>query len=272
MYVDLHIHSCYSDGSMSPDEIVENALENNVGTLAIADHNVIEGSLSIIDSCKRNGIRHIPAVEIESGEVVDGINFHILAYDFDTANKEFIEFISHAKFMQDESGVKLIEAMQADYDCVSLADYMEFTYDKHLGGWKAIHYLLEKGVTSSLKEGVKFYPKYNITYDKSGYSSISAIAYRIRKAGGYSVLAHPGEMIDSTDLNYFRSELSRLISYGLEGIECYYPTHTDSVTHTCIEFCTANNLFITAGSDCHGTFSRTRIGEMNITLNKVNLR
>lgn len=272
MYVDLHIHSCYSDGTMMPEEIVESALENNVGTIAIADHNVIEGSLSIIESCKRNGICFIPAVEIESGEVNNGINFHILAYGFDIANKEFIEFINHAKFMQDESGVKLIEAMQADYYCLSFDDYMEFTYDKHLGGWKAIHYLLEKGVTSSLKEGVKFYPQYNITYDKSGYSSIKAIAYRIRKAGGWSVLAHPGELIDSKDIIQFRSELTRIMSYGLDGIECYYPTHTNSVTKTCVGLCKSNNLFITAGSDCHGLFGKTRVGEMNITHDKVNLK
>lgn len=272
MYVDLHTHSCYSDGTMSPDEIVETARENNVGILAIADHNVIEGSLSIIDSCKKIGIRYIPAVEIESGEVADGANFHILAYDFNIANKEFIEFINHVKFIQDESGVKLIEAMQSDYECISLEDYMDYTYDRSLGGWKAIHYLLKKGLTSSLKEGIKFYLKYNITHDKAGYSSIVAIAYRIRKAGGYSILAHPGELIDSTDLNCFRAELTRLISYGLDGIECYYPTHTDDVTKTCVDFCTANNLFITAGSDCHGSFGRTKVGEMNITIDKVNLK
>lgn len=270
MYVDLHTHSYYSDGTMSPEEIVEAARGNNVGTLAVADHNVIDGSLSIIDLCKKAGIRHIPAVEINASD--NGVEFHILAYNFDIEDKEFLTFLSHIKFIQEEASVKLIEAMQADYDCISLPDYMDFKYEKKLGGWKGINYLLAKGLTSSLMEGVRFYPRYNVAHDKSGYPSIAAIAYRIRKAGGYSVLAHPGELIDSSDINKFRDELRRLTSYGLDGIECYYPYHSGSVTKTCIEFCRANNLFITAGSDCHGKFGETRVGEMNITLDKVNLK
>jgi len=270
-FVDMHVHTFYSDGSMSPEEIVEAACKNDVGVLAVADHDVIEGSLKIKDLCAKNNIRYIPAVEIDS--IDNGTNFHILAYGFDIENQEFRDFLSHTRFLLDEQNVRLISAMQNDYSSISLPDYMDFEYDIRLGGWKALHYLMTKGLVSSLKEAIKFYPQYNISYDKSGYSAINAVAYRIKKAGGYAVLAHPGDkLIDTADIEYFKKELKRLVSYGLGGIECYYPTYSEIVTQACLDICKENDLLITAGSDCHGVFGGTIVGEMNITLDKVVLK
>jgi predicted metal-dependent phosphoesterase TrpH len=270
LFVDMHVHSFYSDGSMSPDEIVESACNNGVGILAVADHDVIEGSVEIKEACIKNKIKYIPAVEIDSVE--RGINFHILAYGFDMENKEFKDFINHTRFLLDENGPKLIEAMKADYSNISLSDYTDFTYDRRLGGWKTLHYLAEKGFVSSLKEELRFYSQYNKKKKKSGYSPIGVIAYRIKKAGGYSVLAHPGELIDTTDSNYFRRELKRILSYGLDGVECYYPSHSEIITQICLDICRENDLIITAGSDCHGIFGKTIIGEMNISKDKVSLK
>ncbi|MCL2773032.1 MAG: PHP domain-containing protein [Oscillospiraceae bacterium] len=270
-FVDMHVHSFYSDGSMSPEEIVEAACKNGVGILAVADHDVIEGSLKIKELCEKNKIKYIPAVEIDS--IDDGTNFHILAYGFDVENQKFLDFLGHTRFLLDENSVRLIEAMQKDYNNISLADYMDFSCEMRFGGWKTLYYFHAKGLTSSLKEGVKFYPQHNITYDKAGYSSISAVAYRIKKAGGYSILAHPGDkLIDTTDIEYFKRELERIVSYGLDGIECYYPSHSEIVTQACLDVCGDNNLLITAGSDCHGVFGGTKIGEMNISLDKVALK
>ena len=271
-FVDMHVHSYYSDGTMSPDEIVESACENGVGVLAVADHDTIEGNLKIKEACIKNDIIYIPAVEIDSIE--KGENFHVLAYGFDTENQEFCDYIKHIQFLLEERSVKLIESMAGDYSDISLPDYMDFTYDIRLGGWKALHYLIEKGLASSAVECIKFYPQYNIAYDTLGYSTISAITYRIKKAGGYSVLAHPGELIDDSDTDYFSKELRRIVlSCGLDGIECYYPSHSEMITQICLNVCRENDLLITAGSDCHGDFAKkTRIGEMNITLDKVALK
>ncbi|MCL2518453.1 MAG: PHP domain-containing protein [Oscillospiraceae bacterium] len=261
-FADLHIHSFYSDGTMSPEEIVKAAVESGVGTLAIADHNILDGSLLLRGLCRRNGINYIPAVEIDA---VEGeTDFHILAYGFDINNVPFNEFVKHARFSLDEMSVKLVELMG-----FPLEDYMNYTYDRSLGGWKALHYFLEKGFTSSLKEGIKFYSEYGVTYDKAGYSTIAATAYRIKTAGGYSVLAHPGELIDSSDINQFKAELRRIVSLGVDGIECYYPSHSEAVTQACLEVCEEYDLLVTAGSDCHGIFTKTKINEMSITMDKL---
>lgn len=267
--VDLHVHSCYSDGSLTPEEIVKAALQNDVGVLAIADHDLFDGSLAVQELCKAYGIAWLPAVEIDAYE--NGKNFHILAYGFDVRDTDFRTFLGHTRFLLDEASVKLVEAMQSDYPCVTLEDYMDFTYDNRLGGWKALHYFLAKGLTSSLKEGIQFYPRYRITHDKAGYSTIRAIVYRIKKAGGFSVLAHPGELIPMEDLNAFAAELREVMSCGLDGIECYYPSHSGAATEICLDYCARHDLLVTAGSDCHGLFGGTRVGEMNITLERLRL-
>jgi len=269
-YADLHVHSYYSDGSMSPEEIVDEAVKNGVGLLAIADHNALEGSKLAGEICHANGIYHIPAVEIDTLDK-DGFQ-HILAYGFDITNSAFIDFIKHMRFLLDESSVKLIELMQSDYSVLSLGEFLDYFYDRRLGGWKGLHYLLEKGVSSTLKEGMGFYSEYGITFNKGGFSTIAATAYRIRSAGGFSVLAHPCELIDTSDISYFKDEMKRIISHGIDGIECYYPKHTDAVTQACLEVCDEFDLLITAGSDCHGTFIENRVGEMDIPISKLRLK
>jgi len=270
LYADLHVHSYYSDGSMSPEEIVEAAVENGVGLLAVADHNVLECNFLASELCRTHGIRYIPAVEIDT-VYKDGFQ-HILAYDFDVTNTMFVDFIKHLRFMLDEMSVKLIERMQSDYLHLSLNDFFDYNYNRQLGGWKGIHYLLDKGITSSLNEGMNYYSNYNITHNNAGFSTISAVAYRIKKAGGYSILSHPGDLLDTSDLTSFKDEMKHIISCGVDGIECYYPNNIEEITQACLDVCNENNLFITAGSDCHGTFIKNRVGEMDIPISSLRLR
>jgi 3',5'-nucleoside bisphosphate phosphatase len=86
------------------------------------------------------------------------------------------------------------------------------------------------------------------------------------------LLAHPGELIDSSDIGVFSDELRHLINLGLDGVECFYPSHSAIITQACLEICNEKNLLVTAGSDCHGVFGKTRVGEMNIPLNNVVLK
>jgi len=269
-FVDLHIHSFYSDGSMSPEEIVEAAVANGVGTLAVTDHDTLEGCILAESLCRENGIHFIPAAEINALD--RGINYHLLAYGVDVANVQFKDLISHTRFMLDEMSVRLVELLQPDFPQVSLDDFFCYSYDRTLGGWKALHYFMDRGLTQSLKDGFMLYPEYGVSYSQAGFPSVSAVSHRIRKAGGRTVLAHPGEMIDSSDISAFEDELRRIIALGIDGIECYYPLHSQHVTQTCLDLCDEFDLMITAGSDCHGTFGRTRVGEMDIHLDRLRLK
>ena len=269
-YADMHIHSCHSDGSLTPKEIVHVAIENNIGLLAVSDHNVAEGSLETQQLCMGLGIRCIPAVEIDT---LDGdTSIHILAYGVDFNDAAFRKYLSHTRFMLDECSVKLVEFLQADYKGVNLPDFFDFTFNRQLGGWKGLHYLLEKGISTSLKEGIPMYRKYGVTPGKSGFSTVAAAAHRIHLAGGYAVLAHPGVIFDASDITNFMKEVSRVIAYGLDGIECYYPKHSEEITQACLEYCRQNNLIITGGSDSHGAFTGAEVGTLKILADNLELK
>jgi len=269
-FADLHIHSCFSDGSMTPEEIYGAARESGVGVIAVADHDVIEGNARVRALCSGGDITCVSAVEIDA--LNNGSNFHILAYGFDMNDIGFISFLSHVRFMLDEVSVRLVEVMVPDHADISLDDYFDFVHDTRLGGWKALSYLTAKGLSASLKDGMKYYSMYGITSGAAGFPSIASIAIRVKRAGGRSVLAHPGELIDPSDINAFRSELETIVSMGIDGVECYYPSHSPAVTAACLDLCARNDLIITAGSDCHGAFGGGKIGEPFIKLNELNLK
>ena len=269
-YVDLHVHSYYSDGSMSPEEIAAMAVRNRVGVLAVSDHDVIEGSIELCNICKRYGIGYVSAVERDALE--SGIDYHVLAYGFDKSNAEFIGFIKQLRFLLDEMSVKLVKAMGKEYSCISLPDYMDFHDDRRLGGWKALRYLKSRGIISNLSEGVRYYAEYGVMYDKAGFPSIGTVCQRIRQAGGYAVLAHPGVQIDTSDPSRFSRELKRIIDLGLDGIECYYPLHSPEIIRACLDICAKQDLMVTVGSDCHGVFGKAEIGEMKVTLEQVEIK
>lgn len=266
---DLHIHSYYSDGTMSPEEILEEAVENDVGLLAITDHDVLEGSLELRKLCRDRDIVYIPGAELNSLD--NGANFHILCYGADMEDAQFTRFVKNNRSLLDRVNEKLIEIMQNAGEPVSMEDYNAYQCDRRKGGWKALHYLMDKGLTGSPREGFAYYDKYQCYYDCVDFPSIGKVCEIIHKAGGKAVLAHPGVSIQEKDMELFRNKLIKLLNYGLDGIECYYVTHTEQITKLCLDICNERNLLITAGSDCHGEFGSARIGDINIPISKIRL-
>ncbi len=270
MYGDLHIHSCYSDGTMTPMEIVEAALQAKVSLLAIADHNALEGSRELTSLCANAGLSCLSAVELDS--LHRTVDYHILGYNVDLEDTSFRNFVAHSRYCLDQMSVHLIAAMESAGEPVSLAAYINYNMPKNGGGWKALHYLMECGITQQLHEGFRCYDRYHITYGKAGFPNVEEVCQAIHRAGGYAVLAHPGKVIRNVSMSHFRAKVEDLLALGLDGIECYYPAHSDAVTKTCLAICQDHGLFITAGSDCHGDFQTTRIGETQTPLALLQLR
>lgn len=266
---DLHIHSFYSDGTMSPEEILEKAINRNIGFLAITDHDMLDGSIELVKLCENKDIQCISGVEIDA--IHNGLNYHILAYGVNLNDEVFSNFIKQNRILLEKVNITLIEKMSKDYKNISLEDYLYYTYDRKLGGWKTLHYLIEKGMAKDVFEGFQLYEKYETPHRCVEFPSIKLITDYIHKAGGKAVLAHPGKVIPTTDMDIFKEDLLEVIDFGVDGIECYYPAHTEDITRICIEVCEDKNLLITCGSDCHGEFQSTEIGQMNIPIEKLNL-
>lgn len=267
--VDLHIHSFYSDGTMSPNEIIQTAIKKNVGIIAITDHDTIEGVLEMSKLEIGSEIIYISGIELDSVE--SGINYHILGYSMDIKNERFQKFVKKNRELLENVNEQLIKKMQENHVNISIEDYLDFSYDKKKGGWKALHYFKEKAITNNLFDGIFQYSKYNHSYNCVDFPDIKEVCKEIHLAGGKAVLAHPGKVIKTPTIEEFEKELRRILEFGIDGIECYYPSHSDKIIEACLKICEEKDILITTGSDCHGEFENTEIGETEITLERLRL-
>ncbi|WP_449389821.1 PHP domain-containing protein [Clostridium sp. ETTB3] len=257
MLVDLHIHTYYSDGTMSPKEVVEDAKRKNLGIIAITDHDVLDSYEDLKVEAEKAGIIAIRGVEIDS--IFEGHLVHLLAYKFED-NEKLFKLINHAKDQLLETSIELIRRMENDYEGISLEDYNSYEYERRKGGWKGIHYLHDRKITEGLFDGVKFYGKYDCGHEKFAFPSVGEVCNTVHDANGYVVLAHPCNYYSNKNKEEILEKLEILKSLGIDGVECYYPANSDLMTNTCLEFCKDNNLIITAGSDGHGDFGAVSKG------------
>ena len=257
MLVDLHIHTYYSDGTMSPKEVVEDAKRKNLGIIAITDHDVLDSYEELKVEAEKAGIIAIRGVEIDS--IFEGHLVHLLAYKFED-NEKLFKLINHAKDQLLETSIELIRRIENDYEGISLEDYNSYEYERRKGGWKGIHYLHDRKITEGLFDGVKFYGKYDCGHEKFAFPSVGEVCNTVHDANGYVVLAHPCNYYSNKNKEEILEKLEILKSLGIDGVECYYPANSDLMTNTCLEFCKDNNLIITAGSDGHGDFGAVSKG------------
>lgn len=269
--MDLHIHSYYSDGTMSVSEILDAAIKNQVGILAIADHDMLDGTLELQSLCNttKAPITYLSGIELNTLDSHE--NIHILGYGMDLSNPEFRNFVATNRMYLDDISFQLIRKMEAKYHHISKEDFQLFQYDRRKGGWKALHYFLEKGITTSLREGFYLYDLYDCPYHCVPFPSVPTAIEAIHAAGGIAVLAHPGVSIKETHPLTFSKKLLAFSEMGLDGIECYYTTHTADVTKQCLMLCEQKDLLTTVGSDCHGSFGNAKVGELQIPIHQLNL-
>lgn len=257
MLADLHMHSYYSDGTMSPREIVEDAKKRNVQLIAITDHNVLDSYTELKEAAEEFGINVIRGVEIDAR--FEDIVVHILAYNFDD-NEKLFNLVHKAKNELLETSIELIKRMENDYENISSEDYEAYDYDRRKGGWKGIHYLFDRGITSELFEGVKYYGQYKCGHEYFDYPTVEEVIDAVHEANGYVVLAHPCNYYKNNTKEEVLEKLEKFKSIGIDGVECYYPANSEMMTETCIEFCKNNNMIITVGSDSHGDFGAVSKG------------
>lgn len=271
---DLHIHSCYSDGTMTIPEILEEACRKNVSVLAVSDHDMTDGARELIKLSKENEKYHnitcIPAVEVNT--LFQDENVHILGYYVDLEDLNFHRFVCSNREKLEDISTQLIAKMEKDYENISLSEFLSFTYDRTKGGFEALHYLNEKGFTTTLKDGFRFFDIYDCPYSCVDFATIPEAVDRIHGAGGVAVLAHPGVTIKTDDKEEFEKMLRIYADMGIDGIECYYPLHTEWMTRICLDICKEKNLFITVGSDCHGTYGNAEINQMQMPVSEIYLQ
>lgn len=278
--IDMHIHSNYSDGEFNPNEIITMANDAGIKTMAITDHDTI------------NGIKNIdwnqPIIQNSEIEVFNGIELsakvtkgcmHILGYDFDINNSQLNDKMSELRDNSLSSVLSTMEQIKRDYGIrFGFDDIRELINANHnLGRPDLARLCIKYGYAKSFDDAFQKFlePSYE-TVRKLGCRK--GITYQecislIRNSNGIPVLAHP------KTLKLEESELCKLlesmIDCGLLGIEVFHSSHNEKEIACYLALAKKYNLLISGGSDYHGPNTKPNIslgtGEGNLKIKKLSL-
>lgn len=277
--IDMHTHTNYSDGDLSPQELVRLAIDNRIGTLAITDHDTIEGIKKvnrnediIIDS----GIKIINGIELSTK--ADKGRMHILGYGIDLNNEALNKKVIDLKNNSINSVLSIMEQIKKDYEIrFSYEDIKELVNANHnLGRPDLAKLCVKYGYATTSQDA---FDKYLIDAHNKTRQTSKGLQYQeclelITNSGGIPVLAHPKSLELSE--KEFLILLKEMISCGLKGIEVYHSSHSKKEMDYYLEIANKYNLLISGGSDFHGKSVKPDIElgtgkDNNIKIKKLSL-
>lgn len=252
MRADLHIHTQYSDGTLSPAQAARQAYDAGIRVLAACDHNTVDGCHELAEACAALGMQSVSGVEIDC--LCGTLYLHVLGLHIDVTYEPLLALLRRCRSILDWMSDDLIAAMEADGQAVSTADFNVFVRDPAQGGWKGINYLAAHGFPGDYPACMELYGRYGIQ-TRVPWPQLDEVTRVIHAAGGKAILAHPGHRLPLA-LSDWNNALLQILNAGIDGVECYYPSHTAEITQRCLGFCNLHHLSITCGSDSHGGFAR----------------
>lgn len=243
MKYDLHVHSTYSDGIKSMNELGKEAKAAGLAGFAITDHDTIAGWSEINAINRESGVVVFPGVEVSTEW--EKRDVHILGYAIqNSANlREKLIFLAESRVKRIESVIAKFTAMGIK---ITMAEVMAKAGEGTIGRPHVASVLAEKGYVKDRQDAFDRYlnrgkPAY---VERVKFSPFEAVKM-IKSCGGYAVLAHPG--LDNASLL-----IDDLVQTGLDGIEAYHSSHTAEASARFEALAKRYNLFVTAGSDYHG--------------------
>lgn len=245
---DLHTHSYYSDGTLSPEEILSLAKELSLSAISITDHDTMSAyKPSLIEKAKEERIELITGVEISSQHNHEDI--HVLGYNIPLEDEPFFLFLQDVAKERMKRNLMILQKLRScgisisDEEFLALADPEE----KILGRPHIAYLLQKKRVVSDLKEAFqKFLKRGACCYiPVKKYTTLDVIG-KIHLSGGKAVLAHP---------HFIRSkkQLSDLLRLPFNGIEAEYGLFSEEDKKRIKEIGQEKSWIITGGSDFHGS-------------------
>src|SRR5882762_3073572 len=217
MFADLHLHTSFSDGTYSPEELTAHGHRLGFGALALTDHDTLEGCARMGRACGTAGIEFIAGTELTAEQ--DGTELHILGYLVDTQDSKLLGEIARFQAVRQERIREMVARLNEAHVPLKVESVFALANCKAPGRPHVARALVQAGLCGSLDEAFDRYLKMNrpAWVPKCKMSALEAIEL-VHQAGGLAVMAHPG-------LNRSDEMIPDLVAAGLDGIECLHSKH-----------------------------------------------
>jgi predicted metal-dependent phosphoesterase TrpH len=244
MFADLHLHTAFSDGTYSPEELVLNAQRQGLKAVALTDHDTVEGCVPTAAACERVGMEFITGTELTAEQ--DGHEIHILGYCMDISNPRLLSEISKFQSVRQNRIREMVAKLNRLNVPLPVEAVFQLANCRSPGRPHVARALVQARLCENLDEAFeRFLKKHRPAWvPKFKMSAMDAIEL-IHQAGGLAVMAHPA-------LNRSDEVIGTMVSAGLDGIECFHTKHSTGATEYYLEIADKYNLLVTGGSDCHG--------------------
>jgi predicted metal-dependent phosphoesterase TrpH len=243
-FVDLHLHSRFSDGTYAPEEVAAQAQRYGLAAIALTDHDSVEGCPETERACAAVGIEFIAGIELTSEQEENEL--HILGYCIDTHNARLLTEIARFQAVRQNRIREMVERLNRLRVPLSVDAVFALANCRAPGRPHVARALVAARLCGSLDEAFERFLKKNRPawvpkFKMSGEKALELI----HQAGGVAVLAHPG-------LNRTDEVIPGMVEAGIDGIECFHTKHSTATTEHYLQLADRFHLLVTGGSDCHG--------------------
>ncbi len=247
---DLHLHTIHSDGTFTPRELVKRAKAMGFGTIAVTDHDSIEGVYPAMAAGEKLGVRVIPGVELSAHHL--GIEVHIVGLFVDVLNPPFLDVLRTMQQLRVKRIHTISKRLRDLGVDITAGEIMAVAGDGTPSRAHVAKALVERGLVDDYRAAFQRYlgdtgpanaPKKFLT--------MRECLELITSARGVAVFAHPGATRHDELLPVFAD-------MGGHALETYYPSYTNYQTRHYLNLAGQLNLLPSGGSDCHG-FNRPEL-------------
>lgn len=249
MRIDLHNHTTYSDGVLTPLQLVKRAKQNKVDIFALTDHDSIFGCEEAFEAGKKEGIFVVKGMELSTYHNDESIHI-VCLFKNNIIPKEILDF---SKYMVDSRKARAIKMMENINEIYKLKIDIDTLLNESIIITRAnMLRNIAKCNNLSLSEASFYVSNDSKAYIPSTKISVYDGLKLARKAGCICILAHPCLIK--------KSPVEEILDFGFDGIEARYPKNKENDYERFCLLAKKYNLFVSAGSDCHGDETHADIG------------
>ncbi len=260
---DLHMHTTVSDGTDTPSEILSRVKEKGISLFSVTDHDAIKGGLQILKELQPEDPAFLTGVEFSCRDELG--HYHILGFEYDPDAPAINKVVERGHGLRLNKLTTRLKFLESEFGFRFPKKETEYLFSLDNPGKPHIANLMAKlGFAPSKDQAIRdFIDRLHI---RSEYVRPEEAIRGILESGGIPVLAHPSygkgdQLILGQDM-YER--LVHLTGFGLKGVEAYYSTFPPRLRQEMLSFADQFDLYVTAGSDYHGTNKLVVLGDTGL--------